>query len=109
MTETQILPPLAAPDDEPDTELVPRDDPRYGLISVDPERMGGVPCFAFYRLPIQHLWDYLESGATLDEFLDAFDGTPREQVLAVLRLAKERLLEGLPRVDWPGAAVIHGK
>jgi uncharacterized protein (DUF433 family) len=79
-----------------DTELVPPSDPRAKLISIDPERMSGTPCFVGTRVPIRHLWDYLEGGDSVDEFLDAFEGISREQVIGVLHLAFRRLLEGLP-------------
>ena len=38
----------------------------------DPERMGGVPCFTGTRVPVQTLIDHIESGETLDDFLDHF-------------------------------------
>ena len=82
---------------EQDTELVPASDPRAHYISVDPERMSGTPCFVGSRVPIKHLWDYLEGGENLDEFLDGFEPITREHVIAVLELAYERLLEGLPK------------
>ena len=81
---------------EEDTELVPKSDPRSGLISIDPERMSGTPCFVGTRVPIKHLWDYLEGGDNLEEFLDAFEGVPRDKVLRVLEMAYDRLLEELP-------------
>ena len=80
---------------ESPTEKVRPTDPRAGIIWCDPERMSGTPCFTHSRVPIQHLWDYLEGGDTLEEFLDDFEPISREQVIAVLEMAKERLLEGL--------------
>jgi uncharacterized protein (DUF433 family) len=41
-------------------------------IIIDLEMMGGMPVFAGTRVPIQSLWDYLETGETLDEFLENF-------------------------------------
>ncbi len=79
-----------------DTELVPPSDPRARFISIDPERMSGTPCFVGTRVPISHLWDYLEGGDNLGEFLDDFEGVSREQAIGVLQLAFQRLLEGLP-------------
>ena len=81
-------------------ELVPRDDPRAAVISINPERMSGTPCFVGTRVPIKHLWDYLESSNTLEEFLDDFEGVPREEVMAALHLSYQRLLSGLPEVTW---------
>ena len=68
-----------------------------GLVSVDAERMSGTPCFAGTRVPLQHLWDYLEGGDTLADFLDAFEGVSETQAKKVLRVALEQLLDGLPQ------------
>lgn len=79
-----------------ETERVPLSDPRSGLISIDPERKSGAPCFAGTRVPVQDLWDYLSSAGSLDEFLDSFPTVSREQAIRVLQMAGERLLLGLP-------------
>ena len=62
------------------------------LIEVDPEKLGGTPVFYGARVPIQNLFDSLETGETLDQFLDQFPTVTREQALAVLEESKERLL-----------------
>ena len=62
------------------------------VVSVDPERMSGVPCFTGTRVPINHLFEFIEGGETLDEFLDQFPSVRREQALAALELSKESLL-----------------
>jgi len=62
------------------------------LIEVDPEKLGGTPVFYGTRVPIQNMFDCLESGESLDEFLDQFPTVTREQALAVLEESKERLL-----------------
>jgi len=64
------------------------------LIEVDPEKLGGTPVFYGTRVPIQNLFDCLETGESLDEFLDQFPTVTREQALAVLEESKERLLTG---------------
>src|SRR5215475_14845686 len=79
------------------TELVPQSDARARFVSIDPERLGGVPCFVGTRVPIKYLWEYLMKGKTLEAFLDDFEGVPREEAIAALEQAYERLLEGLPR------------
>lgn len=61
-------------------------------IHSDPEIMGGTPVFVGTRVPVQTLLDYLEAGDPLDEFLEDFPTVSREQVVAVLELAKEMLL-----------------
>jgi uncharacterized protein (DUF433 family) len=58
-------------------------------IQVDPEIMGGMPCFAGTRVPVQNLFDYLDGGESIDEFLHEFPSVKREQVRQVLGLASE--------------------
>jgi len=67
---------------------------RKNLIETDPEKLGGTPVFYGSRVPIQNLFDCLESGESLNEFLDQFPTVTREQALAVLEESKERLLIG---------------
>jgi uncharacterized protein (DUF433 family) len=54
------------------------------LISVDPQVQGGVPVFSGTRVPVKNLFDYLESGDTLDEFLADFPSVARDVAAAVL-------------------------
>jgi uncharacterized protein (DUF433 family) len=61
------------------------------VVWVDPERMSGEPCFAGTRVPIKNLFDYIEGGETVDEFLDGFPGVTREQVIGAFRIGKDRL------------------
>jgi len=68
------------------------------LIECDPEKLGGTPVFFGTRVPIQNLFDCLESGESLDEFLDQFPTVSREQTLRVLETSKEKLLSGYARV-----------
>lgn len=81
---------------EVDTELIPKDDPRSGIISIDPERLSGEPCFAGTRVPVKTLWDHLEAGDSLEVFLEDFEGVTREQAITALELAKNSLLKGIP-------------
>jgi len=62
------------------------------VVNVNPKRMIGAPCFTGTRVPISHLFEYIESGETLDEFLRQFPSVTREQALAALELSKESLL-----------------
>jgi uncharacterized protein (DUF433 family) len=62
------------------------------LIERDPEKMGGTPVFYGTRVPVQNLFDCLESGESVDEFLDQFPTVTRQQVLAVLEASKESFL-----------------
>lgn len=61
------------------------------FVWVDPERMGGAPCFRGTRVPVDNLFDYLQGGNTLAEFLDDFPGVSREQVQAALGAARRNL------------------
>lgn len=51
--------------------------------------MGGTAVFVGTRVPVQSLFDYLEAGDSLDEFLEAFPTVSREQVVAALEIARE--------------------
>ncbi len=62
------------------------------VIHSDPETLGGTPVFVGTRVPVQSLFDYLEGGETLDEFLVQFPSVTREQAIAALDLARESLL-----------------
>ena len=64
-------------------------------IHSDPEILGGTPVFVGTRVPFQTLLDYLEAGDPLDEFLEDFPTVSREQAIAALEAAKERLLESV--------------
>lgn len=63
-----------------------------GAITRDPETVHGVPVFRGTRVPIQTLFDYLEGGDTLEDFLSGFPGVPRALALQVLEEAKSLLL-----------------
>lgn len=60
-------------------------------IKVDPDIMGGTPCFAGTRVPVKTLFDLLENGRSLDDFLAGFPTVDRDQAVAVLELVKSRL------------------
>jgi uncharacterized protein (DUF433 family) len=59
------------------------------VVHSDPEIMGGEPVFVGTRVPVYNLFDYLEAGDSLDEFLEQFPSVSREQAIAALELAKE--------------------
>ena len=63
------------------------------LIEVNPNKMSGTPVFRDTRVPIKNLFDCIEEGETIDQFLDQFPTVSREQVNGVLELSRERLLE----------------
>ncbi|HUJ03399.1 MAG TPA: DUF433 domain-containing protein [Rhizomicrobium sp.] len=65
------------------------------VVSRDPEIMGGAAVFSGTRVPVQTLLDYLEAGDTIAEFLEGFPSVTREQVVAFLEQAKDRLVESV--------------
>ena len=54
------------------------------VINIDPEILGGTPVFDGTRVPIESLFDHLEGGVSLDEFLDDFLTVTRNQAIEVL-------------------------
>jgi uncharacterized protein (DUF433 family) len=62
------------------------------VIHSDPGILGGTPVFVGTRVPLRTLFDYLEGGETLDEFLRQFPSVTRQQAVAALDIAKETLL-----------------
>lgn len=70
------------------TEVTDTDVNIKDLIEVDPEKMSGTACFIGTRVPLTHLFDYLESGDTLDDFLKDFPSVTRDHALGVLELMK---------------------
>ena len=54
--------------------------------------LGGTPVFRGTRVPIQTLFDYLEGGETLEDFLVGFPTVSREAAIAALEEAKQLLL-----------------
>jgi uncharacterized protein (DUF433 family) len=62
------------------------------IVHSDPGILGGTPVFVGTRVPVQSLFDYLEGGETVDEFLGQFPSVTRDQVIAALALARATLL-----------------
>lgn len=69
--------------------VMPRSSP---VVHSDPDILGGTPVFVGTRVPVQSLFDYLEPGDTLDEFLRQFPSLRREQAIEALEFARETLL-----------------
>ena len=57
------------------------------------DRAWGAPVFRGTRVPIVTLFDYLEAGETLDEFLRQFPTVTRDQAIAVLESAKRSAVD----------------
>ncbi len=64
-----------------------------GITQRHPEILSGTPVFAGTRVPVRSLFDYLEGGDTLEEFLHQFPSVKREQAIAVLDAACESVTE----------------
>jgi uncharacterized protein (DUF433 family) len=59
------------------------------VVNIDPEILGGTPVFFGTRVPIKNLFDYLETGDSIELFLEDFDGVSKEQVIKVLEMSKK--------------------
>ena len=62
------------------------------LVTRSDRVMSGAVVFAGTRVTVQTLFDHLEEGDTIDEFLKNFPTVSREHAIAVLELAKESVL-----------------
>jgi len=62
------------------------------LITTDPEILGGVPVFKGTRVPVKTLFEYLENGYSLDEFLECFPSVTRDLAREVLECSEQALL-----------------
>ena len=61
-------------------------------ITRDPDVMHGTPVFRGTRVPVQTLFEYLEGGDTLEDFLEGFPTVSRELAIQALEEAKHLLL-----------------
>lgn len=59
------------------------------LITIDPDILGGQPVFKGTRVPVESLFDHLEAGVPLDEFLEDFPTVSKEQAIALLAVANK--------------------
>jgi uncharacterized protein (DUF433 family) len=64
---------------------------RDSVVVKDPEILSGTPVFRGTRVPLQALFDSLEGGETLEEFLKGFPGVSREMAIAALEEAQQLL------------------
>ena len=60
-----------------------------GIIAIDKDIMHGTPCFSGTRVPLQTLFDFLETGESIDDFLKVYPYIRREQVHTFLELSKD--------------------
>ena len=59
------------------------------VIHRDLDIQGGVPVFVGTRVPLKNLFDSLEAGDSLDQFLEDYPSVTREQAITALELAPE--------------------
>ncbi len=59
------------------------------IINIDKDILGGTPVFYGTRVPIKNLFDYLETGESIDAFLDDFEGVSKNQVIRLLEMSKK--------------------
>jgi uncharacterized protein (DUF433 family) len=62
------------------------------VVERNPERVSGAWVFKGTRVPVRALFENIEEGASVDQFLEWFPGVTREQVLAVLAHAEKSLV-----------------
>jgi uncharacterized protein (DUF433 family) len=62
------------------------------IISIDPEVVSGTPVFLDTRVPVKTLFDYIEGGHTIAEFLDDFPTVKEEYTHKALHIANQLLV-----------------
>jgi uncharacterized protein (DUF433 family) len=66
------------------------------LVGRDPKIMSGALCFAGTGVPVKNIFDYLEGGYSLDNFLDDSPSISRETAVAILEAARASLSADSP-------------
>ncbi|WP_375418233.1 DUF433 domain-containing protein [uncultured Hymenobacter sp.] len=61
------------------------------LITIDSDILGGQPVFAGTRVPVESLFDHLEAGVSLNDFLEDFPTVTKAQAIALLETATKLL------------------
>lgn len=59
------------------------------IITIDKEIQGGQPVFTGTRVPVESLFDHLEAGISLDNFLEDFPTVKKETAIALLEVANK--------------------
>jgi len=60
------------------------------VVTQDPNILGGEPVFAGTRVPVRSLFDHLEAGDSIDDFLEGFPSVQCQQVITLLEESKVR-------------------
>lgn len=61
-------------------------------VQIDPEILGGTPTFRGTRVPVQTLFDYLEAGDSIDDFVEDFPTVNRDLVLELLETMRKEVI-----------------
>lgn len=62
------------------------------LITIDKEILSGTPVISGTRVPVKNLFDYLETGESLETFLQDFPSVKKERAIALLVAAQKLLM-----------------
>ena len=63
------------------------------IVSINPNIQGGTPCFIGTRVPVAALFDYLDRGHSIVDFLSDFPTVSEALVHAMLEQARNEVLE----------------
>lgn len=64
------------------------------IIHSNPEIMGGAPVFVGTRVPVQTLFDYIEGGDNIEEFMEDFPTVKKELIIQLLETLKDQAIQG---------------
>ncbi len=62
------------------------------VVAQNPEILGGEPVFVGTRVPVKSLFDHLEAGDSIEDFLEGFPSVKREQIVVLLEESKAHAL-----------------
>jgi uncharacterized protein (DUF433 family) len=62
------------------------------IVTIDPDVLGGTPVFTGTRVPVATLYDYLEAGDGIGEFMLDFPGVAKEQIIGLLEAHRHDLV-----------------
>jgi len=65
------------------------------VVHSDPDILSGTPVFVGTRVPVQSLFDYLEGGDSLDNFLEQYPSVSRELAISAIEEARLSLVAQL--------------
>ena len=73
---------------------------RFQRITIEPEKMGGMPCIRGLRIPVATVVSMVADGMTEDEILKAYPDIERDDIRESLKYAAEAVREReLPLVE----------